>query len=231
MPALSVGCEAPDGDTSANAPLPHLTRDLRRLKTIRVLAIGSSSTVPFGAGLGTGNYPAQLEQILERAFRGLDVVIVNRGVSGEVASSMADRMKVQVALERPDIVLWQVGTTDALARVPVEQFGATVRDTLHWLKAHNVDTVLVGLQSTPTVSRDAHYAAIRKVLLDLATEENVLIVRRYDAIRFVELIRDLNGVPFAIPQPGASNACTAEHIARAVVVSAFLGRSSRTGRP
>lgn len=229
MPALSAGCETQDGAATASAPLPHLTRDLTGLSTIRVLAIGSAATAPFGQGGTAGNVPAQIEQILARTFRGLEVVIINRGVSGEVASSMAERLRVQVALERPDIVLWQVGTTDALARVPVEQFTATLKDTLHWLRAHGVDAVLVGLQATPSIVRDDHYLAIRKALLDVAADENVLLVRRYDAMRFIELVRDGTGMPLA-DTPRATKACTAEHIARAVVVSAFLGRPKAAPR-
>ena len=214
---------APAGDISSTAPLPHLTSELKRLRSLRVLAIGSSAS---GAAPGPGltqSYPAQVEQILERTFKGLDVEIINRGVSGEVAASMAERLKVQVALEQPDLVLWQVGTTDALARVPVEQFAATVRDTLAWLKAHGIDTVLVGLQYAPNVTRDEHYNAVRSALRDVAAEENVLLVRRYDAMRFIEAARETDhATTLDELRSGSVDPCIAEHIARAVVVSAFL---------
>ena len=73
----------------------------------------------------------------------------NRGISGELAGSAAVRMKIEVALDDPDLVLWQVGTNDALAFVPVESFIATVKDQIDWLRAHKVDVVLVGLQFAP----------------------------------------------------------------------------------
>ena len=42
-------------------------------------------------------------------------------------------------------MLWQVGTNDAFAQVPVEEFQETVGETVRWLKQHNVDVILVGL--------------------------------------------------------------------------------------
>ncbi|WP_299567357.1 SGNH/GDSL hydrolase family protein [Enterovirga sp.] len=228
-PALSPSCQAPAADIATPAPLPHLQADLAAKRTIRVLAIGSSSTVGLGASSPTLNYPAQLELILEQTFKGLDVVTINRGVSGEVAAATADRLKTLVGLERPDLVLWQVGTNDALMRVGIDDFRATVVDTLRWLKEHEIDTVLVGLQYTLKVAKDEHYRAIRMALRDIAQSEGVLLVRRYEAMEFIEKAKAgplLAGDELHLNDLGYR--CMAEHIARAMVVSAFF---KGTGTP
>jgi lysophospholipase L1-like esterase len=222
-PALSPTCEAPAPDIATPRPLPHLAAALQGRKTVRVLAIGSSSTAGYGASSPSHSYPAQLEAILERAFKGLDVVIVNRGVSGEVAARTAERLKLQVALAQPDVVLWQVGTNDALARVPLEDFTAAVRETLHWLKQYGIDVVLVGLQYTPALSRDPYYTEIRAALRNLAATESVLLVRRFEAMEFIDRAQEgqlLSGDDLHLNDLGYR--CMAEHIARAVVVSAFM---------
>lgn len=230
-PALSASCDAPPADIATPMPLAHIATALQTRKVIRVLAIGSSSTVGVGASSPMRNYPAQLESILEKTFKGLDVVIVNRGVSGEVASATADRLKVQVGLEEPDLVLWQVGTNDALARVPVETFTATVRDTLKWLREHQIDTVLVGLQYTPRVAKDEHYAAVRAALRDLAAAENVLLVRRFEAMQFIEKAKEVDLLSADnLHLNDLGYRCMAEHIARAVVVSTFLRPKSSVGK-
>jgi acyl-CoA thioesterase-1 len=225
-PTLSAVCEVPVGAIASPAPLPHLAAALQEhKKIIRVMAIGSSSTVGLGASSPARNYPAQFEAILERTFKGLDVVIINRGVSGELAASTAERLKLQVALERPDVVLWQVGTNDALSRVPLDDFIDTVRDTVRWLKEHGIDTVLVGLQYSPRVARDGYYASIRSALKNLATAENVLLVRRFEAMEFIEKAKEeqlLSADNLHLNDLGYQ--CMAEHIARSVVISAFMRR-------
>jgi acyl-CoA thioesterase-1 len=102
-----------------------------------------------------GCLPSQFESILEHALKGVDVVILNRGVSGETAA----RIKSEVALRNPDLVLWQLGTNDALARIPPQEFEDTVRSTIRWLKENRIDVVLVGVQYTVRLARDANYAA------------------------------------------------------------------------
>ena len=67
----------------------------------------------------------------------------------------AERIKSEVALRKPDLVLWQLGTNDALARFPPQDFEQTVRSTLHWLKENQIDVVLVGVQYTSRLARDA----------------------------------------------------------------------------
>ena len=229
---LSRSCDAPITDIATVAPLPRTVEKLKSRGKLRVLALGSSSTAGVGASSQMKTYPAQLETILERAFKGLDVVTINRGVSGEIAAATAERLKAQVVLEKPELVLWQVGTNDALARVPVEDFAAVVRDTIRWLKAQGVDVVLVGLQYTPRVARDEYYASIRAVLHKVAIAENVMLVRRFEAMQFIEqghagdfLAEDglhLNDLGYL---------CMAEHVARAMVVSAFIKAIMSPGPP
>jgi acyl-CoA thioesterase-1 len=162
---------------------------------------------------------------LLKSFKDLNLTVVNRGVSGETAAATAERMKMLVAMEKPTLVLWQVGTNDALSRVGVEEFDDTVRDTLRWLKSHKIDIVLVGLQYTAKAQQDEHYQAIRERLTKVATEEGVLLVRRFAAMQFLEKVKgqatlvgdDLHHNDFGYR-------CMAEHIARAMVVSSFLSR-------
>ena len=230
-PTVSSSCDAPAADIATPAPLPNVAADIAARRAIKVLAIGSSSTVGVGASSPGRNYPAQFEAILEKTFKGLDVVIVNRGVSGEVAAATAERMRTLVAIEKPDLVLWQVGTNDALARVPLDDFTATVRDTVRWLKEHEVDTVLVGLQYTLKVSTDEHYKGIRMALREVATSENVLLVRRYEAMEFLEKVKAghlLSSDDLHMNDLGYR--CMAEHIARAVVVSAFLRKGQAVSK-
>jgi acyl-CoA thioesterase I len=158
-PPMSPPCDVPATDIAAPATLPNVTQALQKGEKVRILAIGSSSTLGYGASSKDMSYPAQLETILEHALKGVDVVILNRGVSGEVAEDTAARIRSEVKLKNPDLVLWQLGTNDALARVPPQEFEDTVRSTIRWLKENRIDVVLVGVQYTVRLGRDANYAA------------------------------------------------------------------------
>ena len=72
---LSPQCEAPASDIATQASLPHLATALQFRKSLRVMAIGSSSTFGLGASLGK-SYPAQLAEMLEKSLKG---VVTNSG--------------------------------------------------------------------------------------------------------------------------------------------------------
>jgi lysophospholipase L1-like esterase len=217
-PAVNKDC----GDARfADKPLPNSAAALQQRKRIRMLAIGASSRAVLGSDR-SGN-PPLLERILERTVKGLDVEIINRGFSGELAEAAAERLKIEVALNQPDIVLWQVGTNDALAHVPVETFEQSVRSTVRWLKEHNVDLILVGLHYNKRFAKDPHYQAIRLSLGRIATEENVLRIGRYEAMEVLSRTSGSDGKP-EIDDFGQTDAgfnCMAQYIARTITVGLF----------
>ena len=217
-PAMAKECgEARVSDR----PLPNSAAALQQRKKIKILAIGASSSAVLGTGRN-GN-PPLLERILERTIKGLDVEIINRGFSGELAEAAAERLKIEVALNHPDIVLWQVGTNDAFAQVPVESFELAVSNSVRWLKEHNIDVILVGLHYTRHLAKDAHYQAIRMSLRRIAGAENVLRIGRYEAMEVLARTTATNGRPeleaFGLTEAGYN--CMAQYIARTITVGLF----------
>jgi len=225
-PPLSPSCEVPAADLAVPTALPNLAAALLKRESVTILAIGSSSTAGTGSSDSTKSYPSQLEAILEHALKGVDVVIVNRGLPGEVAQSTAERIRNEVALKRPDLVLWQLGTNDALARVSARDFEETVEPVIQWLKGNKIDVVLVGLQYAPRLAGDQNYAAIREALQTIAAKENVLYVSRYDAMRFIAQTRAnlqlMSRDNFHLNDLGYQ--CMAEHVAHALIISLFMKR-------
>jgi lysophospholipase L1-like esterase len=205
----------------ADKPLPNSAAALQKRKRIKILAIGASSTAVLG--YERGGTPPLLERILERAIKGLDVEIINRGFSGELAEAASERLKIEVALNQPDIVLWQVGTNDALAHVPVDSFETSVGGTVRWLKEHNVDVILVGLHYRKRSAKDPHYQAIRQTLRRIATDQNVLRIGRYEAMEVLSRATAGNGRPeqedFGLTEAGFN--CMAQYIARTITVGVF----------
>jgi acyl-CoA thioesterase-1 len=231
VPPLTPPCAVPEADIATPAPLPNVTALLQKHATIHILAIGSSSTWGVGASSPLNNYPARLGAILDKTLKGTDIEIINRGIAGELADTTADRIMNEVALSKPDLVLWQLGTNDALSRVPPQDFETTVRETVRWLKSQDIDVVLVGMQYVPRFSLDPTYSAIRRTLRKIAKDENVLYVRRYDAMRFMERMRSNEKImandQFHLNDLGYR--CMAEHIAHAVIISLFAKSTRPAG--
>jgi hypothetical protein len=224
MPApFSRDCRVPNNAVIAESPLPNVAAALQKRKVIRILAIGAAAMTG-----RRGAYIEHIERILEQAVKGLDVIVVNRGISGELAADAARRIKIEVALTEPDLVLWQVGTNDALTYVPIDELRDTIVETIRWLKDHKVDVVLVGLQFVHRRAQDDNYRTVRELIRSIGQQENVVVVRRSEAMRLITQAAGSGGglFPEEFARTEAGYACLAEYVARAIALGAF-GRGLR----
>ena len=217
---VSKACDAGAAAPAETTPLPNVAAALAKRKALRILAMGAA---PGRVSARGGGYTALIETMLASALKGIDVSMINRGVSGELAANAATRMKNEVALEDPDLVLWQVGTNDALAYVSAREFAATVKDQIDWLKAHKVDVVLVGLQFASEMLRDDHYVKIRDTLRAVAAKEGVIIIRFYEAMQILNQTAASGTGPAEVgfERDEAGYNCLAQYVARAITLGVF----------
>src|SRR5262245_32051414 len=219
-PNLSPDCRSKRLPGEAfRRPLPALRRAVRANRAVKVLAIGSSSTVGIGASSQAATYVAKLETSLEGTLKGLDFQVIGRGKSGEEAQGAADRMKREVDESRPDVVVWQVGTNDALRHVGLDHFQQCLKTTLTWLKEQRIDVVLVDPQYGDVLARDEYYERVVTAIAEVARERGVLLVDRFQAMR--ELAHK-NGDRFYLASDNlhlndTGHRCTAEQLARSIV--------------
>ena len=219
-PALSPDCNSKRiaGDRFRR-PLRALSRAVRARRDVRVLAIGSSSTVGVGASSPSAAYIARLETSLEGSLKGMDFDVVGRGQSGEMAQGAADRMKREVEETRPDLVVWQVGTNDALRHVSIDSFKTCLKTTLAWLAENKIDVVLIDPQYGDALTKDEYYEKVVTALGEVAREARVLLVDRFEAMR--ELQRERGDLFYLSSDQlhlnDRGHRCMAEQLARAIV--------------
>jgi acyl-CoA thioesterase-1 len=184
-------------------------------------------------GLGaSATYPVKLETALERSLPDVDVVVEARGLQGEIASGAGERLRGMVAELEPDLVIWQVGSHDALARVDLEAFGSALDETVQWIKGHEIDVVLVSPVYTASLAADDYYTALVRKVQEVALREGVPLVQRYEAMRYLAHRNDkgeghLLGTQFRLNDLGLR--CMAEHVTRAITLSLLQPDPTATG--
>jgi hypothetical protein len=214
-------CRTAAVDEGTRPALPNVTEALQKDKKLKVLAVGSHAT-----SIQTpGGFYGGLERLIEGMISGVDVEIAYRGYSGELAESAAEMIRTEVALAPVDLVIFQVGTADGLARVPVEEFSATLRTTIAWLREQHVDLILISPRYARKVAHDRHYQAIRRAVTTIAKEHDIIRIRRYDAEEMFDRLKRAAGTP-----PTASDiaeggyACLADYLGRAVGAALLMNR-------
>lgn len=176
-------CSAPADLLALDPSLPHLIRRLKQGRTLTIVALGSSSTAGAGASGPQFSYPSRLAILLGRRFPKLRLRVVNRGVGGEEADAMARRINRQVLPERPDLVIWQVGTNGVLHDADPVTLAEVVRRGIARIKAAGSDVLLMNLQYAPAVLRHADYRDMLQRLNAAARAEGVPVFHRFAMMR------------------------------------------------
>lgn len=219
LPEASIECKVKSPAFEGRSPLRAVRRAIMQKRPVRVMALGSSAMAGAESGTPRATYPVRLENGLEGVVEGLKVEMFTRGQSGEVADDAAERIKADVAELRPDLVVWQVGTNDAVARIDVAHFGELLRETLTWLASHRIDVVLIDPQYVERLANDPEYTGIVNEIATVASEKRVLLVNRYDTM--ADLARQnpgssrLSNDRFRLNDLGYQ--CMAEYAAKAIV--------------
>ncbi len=182
-PAAPPACAAPDDVTRLTNPLARTSRRLAAGEPVTIVAVGSSSTAGAGASTPDKSYPAQLAVELEARFPAQPITVVNRGVNGEEASDMIQRLDQGVLSERPDLILWQVGANAVLRDTAIPAVRTDILEGLRRMKASGADVVLIDPQFAPKVLAKKEADAMVDLLATTAKTQNVDLFRRFAVMR------------------------------------------------
>ena len=151
--------------------------------TLRVLAIGSSSTAGSGASDITRAYPHRLSELLSDRYPSIKVEVVNAGVGSENAIDASARLRDILAAHSFDLIIWQLGTNDALQSIDPGEFGEHVRSGAGAAQARGIPLFLMDSQWYKTMRDPLRYRLFVTVIGDIAAELDLLYLHRYDMMR------------------------------------------------
>ena len=177
-------CNVPDSFISQNVPLTRTAQQLRANKPIKIVAIGSSSTEGVGASDRDNAYPARLEEELERLWPQANITVLNRGIGGERAHQMLARFDKDVFAEKPDLVIWQTGTNNALSDDKAEEARDLVMTGVAQLQAAGIDVILMSPQYAPSFNRRQRNLLHVEAIRSAGREAGVAVFRRFEIMQY-----------------------------------------------
>jgi acyl-CoA thioesterase-1 len=183
LQAVAAKCSAPADLTRLQLPLKRTAQHIAGGQPLTVVAIGSSSTFGAGASSPERSYPSRLAVELKALFPRMPITVINHGVNGEESKDMLARFDHDVFGEKPDLVLWQVGSNSVLRDRPLAEANASLRAGLKRLHDAGIDVVLINPQYAPKVITK-HDVDGMVALIDItAKEANVDLFARFAIMR------------------------------------------------
>jgi lysophospholipase L1-like esterase len=180
--AAEENCPRAKSMLMQKARLRDLAKQVSSKTGLKVLAIGSSSTRGIGASSPATSYPARFEHDLERQF-GSNVDVVNAGVNGETADATMARLEERITADRYDLVVWQVGTNDAVKGADEQAFRAFVELGVKLVKSKNMDIVLLDPQFFPGVKDPVRYERFVDIIKTVGEETSTPVLSRYKLMK------------------------------------------------
>jgi len=137
-------------------------------KPVKLVVLGDS----LSAGLGLPAqeaFPAKLQKALQA--KGIDVDMINAGVSGDTSSGGRDRLDWSVA-EGTEGVIVELGANDALRGIDPDLTRSALTDIVAKLKARKIPVMLCGMMAPPNYGAD-YAARFNSIYPDLAKQFDV----------------------------------------------------------
>jgi len=202
-------------------------------RPLHFLAIGSSSTLGVGASAPTNAYPAQLAVDLSSQW-GIAAEVRNAGVGGEVSSATLARLRSELASGRPDLVIWQVGTNDAVAGVDTAEFRANLEAGVDAARAERVPMILIDPQFYFGIKDLARYKQFVAIIGDVGARMHVPVFSRFAMMQAwgakspAALSATLSGDGFHMDDQGY--ACFARALASDIAEEAEAGEKAAAAK-
>jgi acyl-CoA thioesterase-1 len=135
---------------------------------VKMVVLGDSLSAGLGLS-GPAAFPARLQKVLKD--KGIEVDMINAGVSGDTASGGRDRLDWSVPAGTEAVIV-ELGANDALRGTDPAVTRAALTDIVSRLKARRIAVMLCGMLAPPNYGQD-YAARFNTIYPDLAKKFDV----------------------------------------------------------
>jgi hypothetical protein len=160
-------CGVPDYLLFGDSPLKRVSNVVATQKRLQIAVVGTGSSALAGPDGPPSAYPARLETVLGQRLSGVTVKVVTLLRTRLTAEDLAKGMDKLVADEKPNLVVWQTGTIDAIRRLDPDAFKSALEDGVERLHKGGADVILMNMQYSPrteTMISVSPYADVMRVV-------------------------------------------------------------------
>lgn len=141
-------CDVPAYLLTSESPLPKVASAVKPGGKLNILVIGSRSSV-VGAADAVAGYPGRLQAALREKLPGVETEVTLELQAKKTAEELVPTLGKLVEERKPNLVIWQTGTYDAMRGVDAEDFRNALDEGVAAMKAAGTDVVLMNLQYSP----------------------------------------------------------------------------------
>jgi acyl-CoA thioesterase I len=177
-------CAVPPEMLDVSAKLPYLALALREKTPVKIVAIGGASTKGTAAGSPENAYPIRLQLALQRMYPDVPITVLNQGMARQTTQQMVDRFPADVSDEKPVLVIWEAGISDAVRGVELDDFAAALQAGIDLAKKRAIDIVLVDMQFSRRAATVIDFERYLNTIHKVGELNDVYVFPRFAIMRY-----------------------------------------------
>lgn len=142
-------CDVPAYLLNSDSTLAKVAEAVKGRQRLNILVTGTRSSSLPGSDGEMSAYPARLKAALGERLAGVTVEISTDVQPRRTAEETSAGFEKLVLERKPDLVIWQTGTVDAIRSIDPDEFRAALDEGIASLKKAGSDVMLVNLQYSP----------------------------------------------------------------------------------
>ena len=165
---------------------PQLTKTPKAIvhgQELVIVVLGGASTLGIAAGKPDLAWPARFAAAVAERFPSAHIKVVNLAVARQTAKRAAERLDGEVIPMKPNLVIWETGTMEAVRGMDIDEFRETLRAGIDELRTAGIETVLMNMQFSRDSEAVIHFEPYLAAMSQLADASDVPLFRRHGIMR------------------------------------------------
>jgi len=177
-------CAVPPEMLEVPVRLPYVALALREKAPVKIVAIGGNSTKGSAAGAPENAYPHRLQLALAKMYPDVPITVVNQGMARQTAQQMLDRFPADVSDEKPVLVIWEAGITDAVRGVELDDFSNALQAGIDLARNRAIDILLVDMQFSRRAATIIDFERYLNTIHKVGELNEVYVFPRFAIMRY-----------------------------------------------
>jgi hypothetical protein len=186
-PALAVdppSCAVPDNLLFSDNNLNQVATAVGKQSQLSIMVLGTGSSMLAGADGVNIAYPARLELALSQKLLKVGVKVTTKTKIGQTAETMQRSMRELLIDEKPNLVIWQTGTVDAIRRVELDEFRTALEAGVETLQNRGADVMLMNMQYSPRTESMIPVGPYVDEMRSVAQQRDIPLFDRFAIMRY-----------------------------------------------
>ena len=182
--SIEPQCHVPQRFYASEPPLVKTPKALADGRSVVIVVIGGASSLGLAAGGVELAWPARLESLFKERFPSARTRVINLAVSRQTAKRAAERLDGEILPLKPRLVIWETGTMEAVRRINVDEFRATVQGGIEKIRAAGAEVMLMNMQFSRETDAVIQFEPYLIAMRELSAGNRVPLFQRYAIMRY-----------------------------------------------